>query len=161
MDPRKDAKRPLDKDGIEQCGYIGRALAAMDTQVDVVAASPLKRATQTAALVANELGYEGKLQIEDALQPGAAYADFTDLLAKYARSDAILVVGHNPNLSEFLGRSISGDTAKGAVDLKKAAVARVEITRRRGVLQWCITPKFVRMVYASAAESARPKTSRK
>ena len=161
MDPKKDETRPLDKEGIEQCGYIGRALAAMDTQIDVVISSPLKRATQTASLVANEIGHEGKLQIEDGLRPGSAFADFTKLLTKYQRYDFIMLVGHNPNLSEFLSRLISGGTGRGAVDLKKGAVARVETSRQKGVLQWCITPKFVRMVYASAAESVRPKTSRK
>jgi len=161
MDPRKDEKRPLDKDGIEQCGYVGRALAAMDTQVDVVITSPLKRSTQTASLVANELGYEGKLQIDDGLRPGATFADFTKLLAKYERYEAIMVVGHNPNLSEFLSRLICGGTGRGAVDLKKGAVARVETSRQQGLLQWCVTPKFVRVVYASAAESVRAKTSRK
>jgi phosphohistidine phosphatase len=161
MDPRKDAKRPLDKDGIEQCGYVGRALAAMDIQVDVVITSPLKRATQTASLVANEIGHEGKLQIEDGLGPAATIADFRRLLAKYDRYEAVLMVGHNPNLSEFLSRTIGGDATKSAVDLKKGAVARVDVTRRRGVLQWCVTPKLLRVVYASAAESVRPKTSRK
>ena len=58
---KKDEKRALDKDGIEQCGYIGRALAARGVQVDVIISSPLKRATQTAALVGNEMGHEGKL----------------------------------------------------------------------------------------------------
>lgn len=161
IDPKKDEKRPLDKDGIEQCGYIGRALAAMDTQVDAVIASPLKRATQTASLVANEIGYEGKLQIEDALRPGATFANFQKLLIKYERYDAIMVIGHNPNLSEFLGKTIAGDPGKSAVDLKKGAIARVEAERQRGVLNWCITPKIVRVVYATAAESVRPKTSRK
>ena len=160
-DPGKDEKRPLDKDGIEQCGYIGRALAAMDTQVDIVISSPLKRATQTASLVANEIGHEGKLQLDDGLRPGAVFADFIKLLTKYQRYDAIMVVGHNPNLSEFLSRLISGGTGRGAVDLKKGAVARVETSRQSGLLQWCITPKFVRVIYASAAESVRPKTSRK
>jgi phosphohistidine phosphatase len=161
MDPKKDEKRPLDKDGIEQCGHIGRALTAMETQVDVVISSPLKRATQTASLVANELGHEGKLQIEDGLRPGATFADFNKLLAKYQRYESVMVVGHNPNLSEFLSRLISGGTGRGAVDLKKGAVARVETSRQNGVLQWCVTPKFVRVIYASAVESVRPKTSRK
>ena len=62
--PKKDEKRALDKEGIEQCGYIGRALAALDVQVDAIVSSPLKRCTQTASLVGNELGYEGKLQID-------------------------------------------------------------------------------------------------
>jgi phosphohistidine phosphatase len=161
VNPKKDEKRPLDQDGIDQCGYVGRALAAMDVQVDAVITSPLKRATQTAALVANEIGYEAKLQIEDGLRPAATFVDFRKLLAKYDRFEAIMVVGHNPNLSEFLGRVISGETGKNGVDLKKGAVARVEVARQRGVLQWCVTPKFVRTIYASAAESVRPKTSRK
>ena len=54
--PKKDENRALDKEGIEQCGYIGRALAGLDVQVDVIVSSPLKRCTQTAALVGNELG---------------------------------------------------------------------------------------------------------
>lgn len=160
-DPRKDEKRPLDKDGIEQCGYVGRALAGLDVQVDAILTSPLKRATQTAALVANEIGYEGKLQVEDSLRPGAGFPDFLKSVAKYDRYDAMMVVGHNPNLSEFLGRLISGGTGRGAVDLKKGAVARVELARQRGVLQWCVTPKIVRVIYTSAAESVRPKSSRK
>ena len=61
VNPKKDEKRALDKEGIEQCGYVGRALAALDAQVDVIISSPLKRATQTASLVGNEMGYEGKL----------------------------------------------------------------------------------------------------
>src|SRR5260370_39043544 len=91
--PKKDEKRALDKEGIEQCGYVGRALAALEAQVDVVVSSPLKRATQTASLVGNEMGYEGKLQIETGLRPQATFSDFRKLVEKYARQEAIMVVG--------------------------------------------------------------------
>src|SRR5512147_2570087 len=94
---KKDDKRGLDKDGIEQCGYIGRALAALGVQVDVIVSSPLKRSTQTASLVGNEMGYEGKLILENALRPEASFADFQKMLVKYARQESILLVGHNPN----------------------------------------------------------------
>ncbi len=33
---KQDEKRGLDKDGIEQCGYVGRALAALGVQVEVI-----------------------------------------------------------------------------------------------------------------------------
>ena len=66
--PKKDEKRALDKEGIEQCGYVGRGLAALNAQVDAIVSSPLKRCTQTGSLVGNELGYEGKLQIDAALR---------------------------------------------------------------------------------------------
>lgn len=158
---KKDEKRGLDKDGIEQCGYIGRSLAALGVQVEVIISSPLKRATQTAALVGNEMGHEGKLVMESALRPEAGYADFQKLLTKYARQDSILLVGHNPNLREFLGRVISDNGAEATVELKKGAVAKVESGRNSGSLSWCITPRILRTIHAAAAESARPKTSRK
>jgi len=161
MNPRKDEKRALDKDGIEQCGYVGRALAAMDAQVDVIISSPLKRSTQTASLIGNEMGYEGKLQIETGLRPEATFADFRRMLEKYANQESIMVVGHNPNLSQFLGTVISESGCEASVDLKKGAVARVEMRRSSGTLQWCLTPKALRSLYAAAVESSRPKTSRK
>src|ERR1700738_2606983 len=82
INPKKDEKRALDKEGIEQCGYIGRALAALEVQVDSIVSSPLKRATQTASLVGNELGYEGKLQIDPGLRPAGGLGGFSTALAK-------------------------------------------------------------------------------
>jgi len=142
-DPAKDEKRPLDNDGIEQCNTVGRGLAALDTHVDLILSSPLKRASQTASLVANELAYEDKIVLTPALRPDSTYAKFTALLDEYARHEAIMVVGHNPNLSEFLGRVIGGGGRAG-IELKKGAVARVEVDRRRGILDWMLTPKTVR-----------------
>ena len=161
VNPKKDEKRALDKEGIEQCGYVGRALAALDVQVDVIVSSPLKRCTQTASLVGNELGYEGKLQIDNGLRPEAGLADFRKLLEKYARQEAILVGGHNPNLSQFLGAVISDSGCEASVELKKGTAAKVEMRRAAGTLQWCVTPKVLRALYDTAVESSRPKTSRK
>jgi phosphohistidine phosphatase len=73
-----------------------------------------------------------------------------------------MVIGHNPNLSEFFGRMISEAGCEAGVELKKGAVAKVETNRNSAVLQWCLTPKVIRTLYvAAAAESSRPKTSRK
>ena len=159
--PKKDEKRALDKEGIEQCGYIGRALTALGVQVDAIVSSPLKRCTQTAFLVGNELGYEGKLQMDPALRPAAGLADFRKLLEKYARQEAIMVVGHNPNLSQFLGAMISDSGCEASIELKKGAVAKVDMRRTSGTLQWCLTPKVLRVLYDTAVESSLPNTSRK
>src|SRR5215470_18367440 len=89
--PKKDEKRPLDADGIEQCGFVGRALAAINAQPEVIISSPLKRATQTASLIGNELGYEGKLQLDPALRPDASFVDFRRMLEKYSRFEGSMV----------------------------------------------------------------------
>jgi phosphohistidine phosphatase len=162
--PKKDEKRPLDADGIEQCGVMGRALAALDAQPDVIISSPLKRATQTASLIGNELGYEGKLLLEPAMRPEASFADFRRMLDKYSKHEAIMVVGHNPSISEFLARMIAKAGCEAQVDFKKGAVARVETVRHSATLNWFFTPKIARAIQAAAAvaaEKSTPKTSRK
>jgi phosphohistidine phosphatase SixA len=72
-----------------------------------------------------------------------------------------MVVGHNPNLSQFLGSMISDSGCEASVELKKGAVAKVEMRRTAGTLQWCLTPKAVRALYEAAVESSRPNISRK
>ena len=158
VNPKKDEKRALDKEGIEQCGYIGRALAALDVQVDVIISSPLKRSTQTASLVGNELGYEGKLQLDPGLRPEANLADFRRILEKYARQEAIMVVGHNPNLFQFLGRMITGNGGA-SIRMRKGSIARIDMDRHPPRLQWLIDPRVARFLYASVTKSSRPKTS--
>jgi phosphohistidine phosphatase len=161
INPKKDEKRPLDAEGIRQSGYIGRALAAMQVHVDAIVSSPLKRALQTASLVGTEIGYEGKFHIADALRPEADYAAFRDMLHSYRRFEAIMVVGHNPSLENFLGAFISSSGGKAGIELKKGAVARVDTGGKLNFLQWCVTPKMVKALYDSAIPKSRPKTSRK
>jgi phosphohistidine phosphatase len=162
--PKKDEKRPLDADGIDQCGFVGRALAALNAQPDVIISSPLKRATQTASLIGNELGYEGKLQLESALRPEASFAEFRRVLERYAKYEAIMAVGHNPSITEFLARLIAKSGSEAQVEFKKGAVARVETIRHAAMLNWFFTPKIARELHAAAVTAAAkstPKTSRK
>lgn len=158
---KKDERRPLDDDGVLQCRYIGRALAAMGVSPDLVCTSPLKRALQTAHLVMNEVGYDGKITKEDALRPGADVEEFRALVARCEDAENVFFVGHNPNLSQFLGHMIGPRTGAARVELKKGAVARVDIEGKQAVLQWLLTPKAARGIYEMAVESRRPKTSRK
>jgi len=144
--PNKDERRPLDAQGIEQCGDVGRALAALDVTVDALISSPLKRATQTAALVGNEIGYERQLFIEKALRPEGSFEQFREMLRKYAKAEVVMVVGHNPNFNEFLGKTISPKSSTAHIDLKKGSVARVETTGKSAVLHWCLTPRLIRAI---------------
>src|SRR3954452_23381376 len=81
--PKKDERRPLDEEGILQARYVGRLLANLDVQVDQIISSSLKRARQTASLVANELAFEGAVQIDDALRPEADFDQFQSMLSRY------------------------------------------------------------------------------
>jgi phosphohistidine phosphatase len=158
--PVLDAKRGLVKEGKDQCMLMARVLSAFKVQVDVIVSSPLKRALQTAQFVGTEMGYEAKVEISPALGLDATYADFQQLLAKYADREGVLMVGHNPNCFQFLGRLITGNGGA-SIRMRKGSVARIDLVRHPPLLQWLIDPRMARALYASAGKSSRPKTSRK
>ena len=158
--PLLDDKRSLVKEGKEQCILMARTLNALKIQIDVIVSSPLKRCLQTAQLVGTEMGCEAKVQISPALAPDADYADFQDMLARYSEFDGVLVVGHNPNVFNFLGRLITGNGGA-AVRMRKGSVARIDLDRHPPLLRWLIDPRTARAIYASVQKSSRPKTSKK
>jgi len=161
LNPKKDERRPLDEEGILQSRYVGRMLANLDVQVDQIVSSPLKRARQTASLVANELAFEAAVQLDDALRPEAEFQQFQAMLARYGKYDAIMVVGHNPSFTEFLSKAVSARSGAAQIEFKKGSVAKVDMHGRTGTLQWLVTPKIARTLQTSLKISSRPKTARK
>lgn len=156
-DPKKDEARALDSVGIEQCADVGRALEAGDVTVDAIISSPLKRAVQTASLVGRGMGFSGKLTNATELRPEALFKNFRRLLEKHSDRKAIMVVGHNPNLSDFLGRCVGVPEGVVAFDLAKGAVAKVVMEDARGTLAWCFTPKLLRKWFSVAAQPVAKK----
>ncbi len=158
--PLLDARRGLVKEGKEQCILMARTLSTLKVQIDFVVSSPLKRSLQTAQLVATELGYEARIEVSPALAPDGKYEDFQALLNRRAASEGLLVVGHNPNLVQFMGRLVTGNGGA-SLRLRKGAIARIDLDRHPAQLQWLIDPRLARNIYASVGKSSRPKTSRK
>jgi phosphohistidine phosphatase len=160
-DPKQDEKRPLDELGIKQSQDMGAALKALKVQVDVIISSPLTRATQTAAHVAQQLGYEKSVLLDSSLRPEGKFDKFRQLLQRQSGKTAIMVVGHNPSLSEFVSLLVSDEAANSTVELKKGAVAKLELKSRKPSLQWILTPKTVEAIQEASTTKSRPKTSRK
>ena len=161
LNPVQDEKRPLDKEGIGQCRDVGRFLNSLDTHVDLILSSPLKRSTQTASMVGNEIAYEQRIEMAPALSPGAAFEGFRQLLQQVGQLEAVMVVGHNPNMSKFLSLLVTGGLNERAIEMKKGSVARVEMGPKRSVLNWLVTPRLVKSAYTSTQVSSRSKTSKK
>ena len=158
--PKIDVKRPIDKEGKQQCLLVGGYLSALNVQFDRVVSSPLKRALQTASLVSNETGYDSKIEISEALSPEASVAKFQELVRALEKYDNVLVVGHNPNLAVFMG-SLIAPGGRTSIRLRKGAVARIDCARLPGTLHWLVDPRILRGIYSKATKRSRPKTSRK
>ncbi len=166
LNPLLDVKRPLDKDGKHHCLHLAHILNAMKISFDLVVSSPLKRSLQTAQLVATETGYESKILISNALAPSATFPQFQRLLHEFARSENVLVVGHNPNLTGFLSQLLGGDSSENEassphIRLRKGTLARLSLVRNVVTLQSLLDPRLVRAVYNTSTKSPRRKTSRK
>ena len=161
--PVLDLKRPLDKEGKKQCLQLAHVLNALNVQFDLVVSSPLKRSIQTASLVGNETGYESKILLSNALAPEATFKDFQKLLRDCAKSENLLVVGHNPNLTTFLTTLLvpASATVTPSIRLRKGTLARLSITRGPATLQGLLDPRTIRALYATSTKSSRRKTSRK
>jgi phosphohistidine phosphatase len=161
--PLLDLKRPLDKEGKKHCIQLAHVLNALDIQFDLIVSSPLKRCLQTASLVGTETGYEAQILHSTALAPTASLRDFQKLLNDCAVSENLLLVGHNPNLSVFLGSLLvpAASAVTPNVRLRKGTLARLSFNRRPATLQGLLDPRTVRALYATSTKSSRRKTSRK
>lgn len=160
--PILDLKRPLDKEGKKHCLQLAYVLNALNIQFDLIVSSPLKRCLQTASLIGTETGYEAQILNSNALAPEATFQQFQKLLRENPHAENLLVVGHNPNLSSFLGSLLVPATSTEAkIRLRKGSMARVVFTRGPATLQALLDPRTVRALYATSTKSSRRKTSRK
>jgi phosphohistidine phosphatase len=160
--PVLDLKRPLDKEGKKHCLQLAYVLNALNIQFDLIVSSPLKRCLQTASLIGTETGYEAQILNSNALAPEATFQQFQKLLRENPHAENLLVVGHNPNLSSFLGSLLVPATSTEAkIRLRKGSLARVVLTRGPATLQALLDPRTVRALYATSTKSSRRKTSRK
>lgn len=137
-----DEHRPLTEKGEQRTRAAARGLVAWAGSPELVAASPLVRAGQTAALLAAESG-DPSVVVTEALTPGRPHGDL-DAWLQGQSAGRIAVVGHEPDLSHWLLSAVCARPA-GALTLKKAGAALLE---GRPGSSWTLTallpPKLLR-----------------
>ena len=142
---KTDSDRPLTPKGKRQLQAIAGAMRNMDLDFDLILSSPFRRARQTAEIVARNLKQEKRLAFSDELTPdGNPKVLIRQLNELKPAPETVLLVGHEPFLSQFAARLISGeDTAR--LELKKGGLCRLETDSLRfsrcAVLQWLLTPR--------------------
>ena len=124
---------------------------------------------QTASLVGMEMGYEAKIHITEALNFTGRVPDFHKLVTELSVHENVLVVGHNPNLQQFLASliAVAPSNAGGKTDLadiSACAKARSPGSIAPGVPEpcsGCSIRECCRTLYSSVTKSSRRKTSKK
>jgi phosphohistidine phosphatase len=146
----QDADRPLTPEGEGKLWKIAEGLEALGLSFDRILSSPYVRARQTAEIVAEALRAKKKLEFTDTLTPGGSRKKLIELLTHLDPApEDVLLVGHEPYLSELISLFVSGD-ADLSITMKKAGLCKLSIqTLRPGrcaTLEWLLTPKQMAMM---------------
>lgn len=150
---RSDAERALTEEGKSKMIEIARGLAALGVELDLVLTSPLRRARETAEIVAAALG-PVPIEVLSELASGAGAAAGARGLASYLRFESVAAVGHEPDLGELAALLLAGGPTSAAIRFRKGGVAALDLDTGarplRAVLDWLATPKLIRSVRAGS-----------
>ena len=143
-----DSERPLTLEGVEKMEASVEGMRRMGVSLDHLISSPYLRASETARIVADGLGFSGQVRFTDVLTPQATFKDFFKLLREFKPDNKVLFVGHLPSIGEFVSNLISGKN-RVAMDYKKGGLCRVDMPEMiehgvLGELKWFLTPKQLR-----------------
>ena len=99
---REDIDRALDAAGRAEAETAARQLGALPVRPALALVSPARRTLMTAEAVARRLGLDRQaLRTDAGLYPGSVPALQAAIARVPAEVDCLLVVGHNPGLSDF------------------------------------------------------------
>ena len=146
-----DDDRPLSKKGVKRTRGIAKGIRRLDIPFDVLLTSPLARARQTVDIVAAALGGETRVEEISSLKPDSSLAQLLADLSRYQEHNHVLLVGHEPFLSEVLSFVLAGEVGPQIqLEFKKGALCRAEtdsvLSPQPGRLHWFLTPKQLRLL---------------
>ncbi|MBI3316726.1 MAG: phosphohistidine phosphatase SixA [Candidatus Omnitrophica bacterium] len=142
----EDSKRPLTEKGKKEVRKVAQKMRDLEFKIDLILSSPFVRAKQTAEIAA-EMYKKSPLEFSEHLAcGGSAGALMKELKTRYQKRENILIVGHEPYLSNLASVLISGKPIAN-IDLKKAGliVLKVDEELRLGpcaTLKLFISPKY-------------------
>ncbi len=140
----EDDDRPLTPRGRRRTRQVAFGLEMLKVRPDRIVTSPLPRARQTAEIVADVLKMPERLESDEALRAGVETASVIDWVRSRSE-ETLMVVGHNPWISELVERLTAGSSSSAFVELRKAGVAALG-ARPDGQfsLEWLARPKMLR-----------------
>ena len=134
-----DDDRELTPHGERQSEAAGVALARLGVELAACYTSPKVRARDTARLCCRSLGFEP--EILASLRGGFGLDDLRELLLAHKGDDEILLVGHEPDLSQLIH-----DCSGARVEMKKGGLAALRLNGVSGELIVLMRPRELESV---------------
>ena len=127
----------------------GKALKKMGVTFDVILSSPKKRSRQTAAIVAEEVGFPPeKIMDTEKVKAMTPPEETVKALAEHAGKERILIAGHLPSVAEVASFLLT-EGSKALVEFEMGGCCRIDVEdlpTHSGHLRWYITPEQLKLI---------------
>lgn len=139
-----DSFRPLTAKGAKRMRRIAEGMLALGMSFDVIYTSPFTRARQTADIIADVFGAGDKLRETATLATDGDPKELIELLNSAKKEfESVLLVGHEPYLSELISTLTTGDASL-LLTMKKGGLCKLAVTSLKygkcASLEWLLPP---------------------
>lgn len=137
-----DAERKLTAAGREEVRAAAECARRARVAPTLILSSPYVRAVETAEIVAEVLGYGGRIVQTDVLVPSASPQRVWNEIRSRKDEMQILVAGYEPLLSQLVSYLLGTPALQ--IEMRKATLVRIDLDRSahdpRGILKWMAPP---------------------
>jgi phosphohistidine phosphatase len=139
--------------GISEIKSLANSIKTFGIKINLILTSPIFVCKQSSDIINDVFNNKIAIVLCNDLKPEGNFLYFYNEIIKYKDVSTILVVGHEPYLSNMISDIISNNNFnenKSNIILKKAGLSKIKITstvpRLKGELSWLITPKILKKV---------------
>lgn len=145
----EDPEESLSPEGEEQLSKAARAIKKMGLTFDVIIASPKKRSKQTAAIVAEAVGFPlNKIVETDQVKAMTPAEDTIRYLKQFEEKSSLLIAGHLPSLAEVASALLTSGS-RAAVQFERGGIGRIDVDdlpTHQGRLRWYLIPEQLELM---------------
>lgn len=143
----KDSDRPLTSKGERKMYEIAKGMKALDLTFDVILSSPFVRARRTAEIVAEVFGCEDRIRFTKRLAVGGEPEELIkEVVDEYSNKEEVMLVGHEPYLSELISHLTTGGSDLSLV-MKKGGLCKLTAGSlsysQCATLEWLLAPRHL------------------
>ena len=144
-----DPEEPLSPEGEAQISKVAQAVKKMGLKFEVIIASPKKRSQQTAAIVANAVGFpvEG-IVVTERVKAMTPAEETISYLQKFNDKQSVLIAGHLPSLAEVASSLLTAGS-KATIQYERGGIGRIDVEAlptNEGRLRWYLTPAQLELI---------------
>ena len=145
----QDPEEGLSPEGEARIHASGQALKKMGVSFDAVLSSPKKRSRQTAAIVAEAVGFKQEKIIEtEKVKAMTPPEETVEVLAGLSGAERVLIAGHLPSVAE-LASFLLTEGSKAAVQFEMGGCCRIDVEKlptHSGRLRWYLLPAQLQLI---------------